>query len=236
MGRAPHWQNRRVPAPEGAGTASTQEQKGVGVPFLRVLGRYLAGTLVVVVLIVAGVALRVVLVGHEDERARSQAIIVLGAAQYNGRPSDVYAARLDHAVQLYRAGVAPAVLTVGGGQQGDRLTEGEAGRQYLEAAGLPAAALTAVGTGNDTLLSLRAADQVLDQRGWTSVVLVTDPWHSERSQLIATDLGLSVQVSPVDRGPATQAGVAGRYVLRETLGTLFYLLTGGSSGAGSAVL
>jgi uncharacterized SAM-binding protein YcdF (DUF218 family) len=171
-----------------------------------------------------------------DSRRPSDAIIVLGAAQYNGRPSDVYAARLDHAAELYRAGVAPAVLTIGGGQEGDRLTEGEAGRQYLAAAGLPAVALTAVGTGNDTLLSMRAADEVLDQRGWTSVVLVTDPWHSERSQLIASDLGLSVQVSPVTQGPSTESGVAGRYVLRETLGTLFYLLTGGSSGAGSAVL
>ena len=206
------------------------------MPFVRVLGRYLAGTLVVAVLIVVGVALRVVQVGNQDQRAPAQAIVVLGAAQYNGRPSDVYAARLDHAAQLYRAGVAPAVLTIGGGQPGDRLTEGEAGRQYLAAAGLPAAALTAVGVGNDTLLSMRAADQVLEQRGWTSVVLVTDPWHSERSKLIAGDLGLSVQVSPVDEGPATQSGVAGRYLLRETLGTLFYLLTGGSSGAGSAVL
>lgn len=206
------------------------------MPFVRVLGRYVAGTMVVAVLIVLGVVLRVVQVGNQDQQAPAQAIIVLGAAQYDGRPSDVYAARLDHAAELYRAGVAPAVLTIGGGQQGDRLTEGEAGRRYLAAAGLPAAALTAVGTGNDTLLSMRAADQVLEQRGWTSVVLVTDPWHSERSQLIASDLGLSVQVSPVSQGPSTESGVAGRYILRETLGTLFYLLTGGSSGAGSAVL
>lgn len=206
------------------------------MPFVRVLGRYVAGTMVVAVLIVLGVVLRVVQVGNQDQQAPAQAIIVLGAAQYDGRPSDVYAARLDHAAELYRAGVAPAVLTIGGGQQGDRLTEGEAGRRYLAAAGLPVAALTAVGTGNDTLLSMRAADQVLEQRGWTSVVLVTDPWHSERSQLIASDLGLSVQVSPVSQGPSTESGVAGRYILRETLGTLFYLLTGGSSGAGSAVL
>jgi uncharacterized SAM-binding protein YcdF (DUF218 family) len=211
-------------------------REGAGVPLVRILGRYLLGTLLVAVLIVAGVALRVVQVGNQDQRETAQVIIVLGAAQYNGRPSDVYAARLDHAAELYRAGVAPAVLTIGGGQVGDRLTEGEAGRQYLAAAGLPAAALTAVGTGNDTLLSLRAADDVLHQRGWTSVVLVTDPWHSERSRLIASDLGLSVQVSPVTQGPSAESGVVGRYVTRETLGTLFYLLTGGSSGAGSAVL
>ncbi len=203
---------------------------------LRVLGRYLAGLLLVLTIVVAVVALRVVTVGHRDERATAQAIVVLGAAQYDGRPSPVYSARLDHAAQLFRDGVAPHVVTIGGGQDGDRVTEGEAGRQYLRDAGIDPSALLAVGTGNDTLVSMRAAAQQLNNRGWTSVVLVTDPWHSERSQLIAGDLGLSVQVSPVSTGPATAPGVEGRYVVRETLGVLFYLFTGGSSGAGSAVL
>ncbi len=203
---------------------------------LRVIGRYVAGALLVAALVVGGVAVRVVQVGHQDQRALTDAIVVLGAAQYNGRPSTVYAARLDHAAQLYREGVAPRVVTIGGGQPGDRVTEGEAGRQYLADAGLPADALTAVGTGNDTLVSLRAADDILRQRGWRSVTLVTDPWHAERSRLIASDLGLDVQVSSVTQGPAVEPGVEPRYVYRETLGTLFYLLTGGSSGAGSAVL
>ncbi len=203
---------------------------------LRVLGRYLAGTALVVLLVVAGVALHIVQIGHQDQRAESDAIIVLGAAQYNGRPSTVYAARLDHAAELYRAGVATHVVTTGGGQPGDRLTEGEAGRQYLLDAGIPASALISVGTGNDTLVSMRAAGRVLRQRGWHSVVLVTDPWHAARSERIAADLGLSTQVSSVTRGPATEPGIEARYVQRETLGMLFYLLTGGSSGAGSAVL
>jgi uncharacterized SAM-binding protein YcdF (DUF218 family) len=175
-------------------------------------------------------------VGHQDERNQADAIVVLGAAQYDGRPSEVFAARLDHAADLYRAGVARHIVTIGGGQPGDRLTEGEAGRRFLVDAGIPASALVSVGTGDDTLVSLRAADQVLRDRDWNSVVLVTDPWHAARSQLIASDLGLSAQVSSVTQGPATAPGVEERYVLRETLGTLFYLLTGGSSGAGSAVL
>jgi uncharacterized SAM-binding protein YcdF (DUF218 family) len=206
------------------------------VRVLRVVVRYLAGTVLVAVLVVAGVVARVVQVAHQDGRARSDAIVVLGAAQYNGRPSPVYAARLDHAAALFRTSVAPRILTIGGGQKGDRLTEGEAGRQYLLRAGIPPAALIAVGAGNDTLVSMRATQQVLAQQHWDSVVLVTDPWHAERSRLIASDLGLSVQVSPVTQGPSVAAGVEGRYVVRETLGTLFYLLTGGSSGAGSAVL
>ncbi len=203
---------------------------------LRVLGRYLAGALLVAVLAVGGIAMRVVQVGGHDERAPADAILVMGAAQYNGRPSAVYAARLDHAVELFRSGIAPHILTLGGGQQGDRLTEGEAGRQYLSRAGVPGTALLAVGTGNDTLISMRAARDVLSARGWHSVIVVTDRWHAQRSRLIAVDLGLAVQVSPVTKGPSVAAGVEGRYVTRETLGILFYLLTGGSSGAGSAVL
>ncbi|MET3807610.1 uncharacterized SAM-binding protein YcdF (DUF218 family) [Nakamurella sp. UYEF19] len=203
---------------------------------IRVLGRYVAGTALVLALVVLGVVLRVIQVGHQDSHERADAIVVLGAAQYNGRPSEVYAARLDHAAGLYRAGVATHILTIGGSQVGDRVTEGEAGRAYLADAGITSSALIAVGTGNDTLVSLRAAELVLARRGWHSVVLVTDPWHAERSQLIASDLGLSVQVSPVTTGPSLESGVETRYVTRETLGTLFYLLTGGSSGAGSAVL
>ena len=107
---------------------------------------------------------------------------------------------------------------------------------YLAGQGIAADALIAVGSGDDTLESLRAAEQLLTSNGWTSVVLVTDPWHSARAGLMATDLGLSVQVSPVVDGPSTQAGVEARYVIREALGVLYYRLTGGSSGVGSAVI
>jgi len=192
--------------------------------------------LLVSVLIGGGITLRIVQVGHQDQRARVDAIVVLGAAQYDGRPSKVYAARLDHAAELYRQGVATHILTIGGGQSADRVTEGVAGRLYLLDHGIPADALTAVPTGNDTLLSLRAAAVVLHANRWSTVVLVTDTWHAERSRLIATDLALTADVSSVTSGPSVQPGVQVRYVRRETLGILFYLLTGGSSGAGSAVL
>jgi len=198
--------------------------------------RYLAGAVVVGALVTAGVAVRVVQVGLTDQREPADAIVVLGAAQYNGTPSPVYQARLDHAAELYRAGVAEQILTIGGGQTGDVTTEGEAGRQALIDAGIPAGSVTAVGVGNDTLVSLRAAAQVLDRNGWSSIVLVTDPWHAHRSRVMARDLGLQAQVSSVDEGPATRRAVIPAYVLRETAGTLFYLVVGGPSGAGSPVL
>ena len=198
--------------------------------------RYLGGAVLVAVLIVGGVVVRVVQVGHVDQRAAADAIVVLGAAQYDGDPSPVFRARLDHAAQLYRDGVAPRIVTIGGGRTGDRTTEGEAGAAYLADLGIEQSALTAVGVGDDTLASLRAANPLLTDNGWTSVVLVTDPWHAARSALMATDLGLQVQVSPVDQGPSVRDGVEPRYVIREALGVLYYRLTGGSSGAGSTVV
>lgn len=202
---------------------------------LRLIARLAGGALLVAVLVAGGVVVRVVAVAHSDQRASVDAIVVLGAAQYDGRPSPVFQARLDHALALYRDRVAPVIVTVGGSQVGDRLTEAEAGRRYLNDQGVPTDALVAVGVGNDTLVSLRAAAGPLRGRGWTSMVLVTDPWHSARSQMMARDLGFAAEVSPVTDGPATDPDIRNRYVLRETLGILFYRLTGGTSGSGTAV-
>lgn len=202
----------------------------------RTIGRYLAGVVVLALVIAGGITARIVQFAHTDSAAPSDAIIVLGAAQYNGRPSPVFRARLDHAADLYRRGLADHILTIGGRQAGDRTTEGQAGRHYLESAGVPKAALIAVPTGDDTLVSLRAANVVMDEHGWTSVILVSDPWHLQRSRMMARDLGLQVRVSPVTTGPATDRAVEPRYIARELIGTLFYRLVGGSSGSGSAVL
>lgn len=207
-----------------------------GRTFARAAGRYLAGFLVLGIVIVAGIVLRTVQVGARDDRTPVDAILVLGAAQYNGTPSPVYRARLDHAKDLFDAGVAAEVVTVGGNQAGDRTTEGAAGKAYLADQGLPAAALTAVPTGDDTLASLRAAATVIDGKGWHTVVLVTDPAHAYRASRMARDLGLGVTESAVRQGPATASDIQLRYYTRETLGTLFYLLTGGSSHAGNTVL
>jgi len=198
--------------------------------------RYLGGTVLVSMLIVTGVVIGILRTAKVDDRSSADAIVVLGAAQYDGKPSPVLQARLDHAVELYRSGVAPRIVTVGGGESGDVTTEGNAGRDYLAGMGIDVAALESVGVGDDTLASLRAARDELAARDWHSVVLVTDPWHAARAQLIADDLGLAAGVSSVQEGPSLRDGVETRYVTRETLGILFYLLTGGSSGAGSTVV
>jgi uncharacterized SAM-binding protein YcdF (DUF218 family) len=203
---------------------------------VRTVVRYLGGAVLIATVIVTGVVLRIVQVGGSDGRAAADAIVVLGAAQYNGDPSPVFQARLDHAAALYRDGVAPRIVTIGGGLIGDRTTEGAAGAAYLAGVGIEQPDLTVVGTGADTLASLRAANAVLTANGWTSIVLVTDPWHAARASMMASDLGLTVQVSPVSDGPSVRAAVAPAYLTREALGILYYRLTGGSSGAGSTVL
>lgn len=202
----------------------------------RTVGRYLAGVLVLGVVIAAGLAVRILQFAQPTDVSQADVIVVLGAAQYNGTPSSVFRERLDHAGQLYRSGAARHIITTGGGQPGDAMSEGEAGERYLVDAGLPKSAVIAVTTGIDTLISLRAAAAVANGNGWDSVILVTDPWHMARSRAIARDLGLTVQTSPVTRGPATDDAVRARYIARELAGLLFYRLIGGSSGSGSAVL
>lgn len=183
-----------------------------------------AAVLVIVAALVASyTAVRVWQVARLDSRARVDAIVVLGASQFDGRPSAVFAARLDHAKSLYDADVAPVVVTVGGNRQGDRFTEASAGGRYLRSAGVPAGDVAEVGEGSDTLTSLRAVASMAGERAWRRVVLVTDPWHSYRARAMATDVGLTARTSPSRTGPAVQGRARQvRYILRETAAYLYW--------------
>jgi uncharacterized SAM-binding protein YcdF (DUF218 family) len=154
---------------------------------------------------------------------------VLGSAQYDGVPSSIFEARLEHARDLYDAGVAPVVVTVGGKATGDRFTEAEAGRDYLAREGVPRDGLLAVPQGVDTLQSMQAVAAAFRQRGWHSAVLVTDPWHAMRASRMAEDSGMAVTSSPTRQGPAVQTRATQfRYILRETAAYLLYRATGRS--------
>jgi uncharacterized SAM-binding protein YcdF (DUF218 family) len=191
----------------------------------RVLWRLVVAAVVAGSLVVAGTALRVWQVARADDRPRSDAIVVLGSAQYNGRPSAILQARLDHALVLYRAGVAPRIVTVGGNREGDRYTEAGAGASYLLDKGVPSSAVVAVGEGSDTLESVRAVAAVFHARGWRTAVLVTDPWHELRTRRMASDAGISAVGSPVHSGPVVQTRETElRYVVRETGAYLYYRL------------
>jgi uncharacterized SAM-binding protein YcdF (DUF218 family) len=192
--------------------------------------RVLAALVVVVLLVLGGTAARVWWVARQDHHPRSDAIVVLGASQFDGKPSTVFRARLQHAKALFDDGVAPRVVTVGGGAPGDRYTEAEAGARFLRERGVE---VIAVGKGRNTLQSLQALQAEFKQRGWSSAVLVTDPWHELRSGRMASDLGIDASGSPTRTGPAVRdRATEVRYVARETAAYLYYRVFGASSEAG----
>jgi uncharacterized SAM-binding protein YcdF (DUF218 family) len=193
------------------------------------MGRVVGAAVLAVLLLVTSTALAIWWNARQDSRPSSDAIVVLGSAQYNGVPSSIFAARLEHAKNLYEAGVAPVIVTVGGKETGDQFTEAEAGRDYLANEGIPDDALLAVPKGVDTLESMRFVAAAFDERGWHSAVLVTDPWHAMRAQRMAEDAGMVATSSPTRQGPAVQTRATQvRYILRETAAYLLYRATGES--------
>ncbi|HKH26671.1 MAG TPA: YdcF family protein [Acidimicrobiia bacterium] len=136
-----------------------------------------------------------------DDTRRSEAIVVLGAAQFNGRPSAVFKARLDHAAALYHDRVAPLIVVTGGKQIGDQFTEATSGANYLHGKGVPDAAILRETTSRTSWESLAAAAHVLEDRGAKDVVLVSDPFHALRIRSIANELGLDAVTSPTRTSP-----------------------------------
>jgi uncharacterized SAM-binding protein YcdF (DUF218 family) len=191
--------------------------------------RVFGAAVLAALLLVASTALAIWWTARQDSRPASDAIVVLGSAQYNGVPSSIFEARLEHALALWEDGVAPVVVTVGGKAAGDQFTEAEAGRAYLRDAGVPEDSLLAVPEGVDTLESMRAVGTAYGERGWSSAVLVTDPWHAMRAERMAEDAGVSAESSPTRQGPAVQTRATQfRYILRETAAYLLYRVTGES--------
>jgi uncharacterized SAM-binding protein YcdF (DUF218 family) len=199
------------------------------VRFGSLVTRVFGAAVLAFVLLVTSTALAIWWNARQDARPQSDAIVVLGSAQYNGVPSSIFEARLEHARALYDDGVAPVIVTVGGKATGDEFTEAEAGEEYLADAGVPGDALLAVPEGVDTLESMRAVSAAFGERGWHSAVLVTDPWHAMRAQRMAEDAGMAAESSPTRQGPAVQTRATQfRYILRETAAYLLYRVTGES--------
>lgn len=183
----------------------------------KLVRRVLAGLVVLAVGYYVVTFLQVWRAARENDDRRSQAIIVLGAAQYNGRPSPDLKARLDHAADLYRRHVAPVVVVTGGKQPGDHFTEASAAADYLHTRGIPDTAIQRESTSHDSWDSLLAAARFLRPEGIRRVVLVSDPFHSLRIRLIATDVGLDAVTSPTHTSPITGLDEWGRFA-SEALG------------------
>jgi len=155
--------------------------------------RVLRGLVVVCLVAVAAypmwLAYRVWAQSHYDENRSVDAIVVLGAAQYDGEPSPVFRARLNHGAYLYNEGFSDTVIVTGGKRKGDRFTEAEAGERYLASHGIPPEDVLSEARGRTTLQSLRRVRALARAEGIESILLVSDPLHSERVKRIATDLG-----------------------------------------------
>ena len=192
-------------------------------PVRRFLRRLLVGFVLMGMLVVGGTAFRVWQVARIDDRDRADVVVVLGAAQYAGKPSKVLEARLRQAKALFDEGVADHVVTGGGRREGDRYSEAEAGKRWLVDHGVPEDRVIQVGEGNDTLGTLQAVAIEVKNRGWESAVIVSDPWHSLRARTMAEDAGLDAWTSPTHSGPIVQTReTQARYILRETAALLYY--------------
>jgi uncharacterized SAM-binding protein YcdF (DUF218 family) len=180
---------------------------------------------------VAGYATyRIVEQGQRDERHEADAIVVMGAAQYDGRPSPLFAARLDHALELYRAGLAPRLIVTGGKAKGDRTTEAASARAYAIARGIPADAILSEDRSRTTLESIHAVGDVLRTRGLDSAVFVSDRPHMLRVLRMAADDGIRAWGSPTQTSPIEHDTVGRVDATLHELGALaqYFLIGSGS--------
>ncbi len=181
--------------------------------------RWLSGGRALRVALIAGVLgvmyvgvtfVQVLVASHADDSGTADAIVVLGAAQFNGTPSPVLASRLDHARQLWDDGAAALIVTTGSKLEGDAFTEGYAGFEYLLQSGVPESDLLVITDGSSTWEQLSATKRQLQLLDIDSVMLVSDPYHALRLRQIASEVGLRSKISP------TAGGSSLRQLLRET--------------------
>lgn len=170
------------------------------------------GLLAVAVAYLAVTFGQVLWASRQDEARAASAIVVMGAAQWDGRPSPVLRARLDHAAALWEQGFADLIIVTGGKQAGDRVTQGVAGYRYLREVGVPDEAIRVEVEGTDSYEELSASALIVANEGLPAeVVVVSDPYHAFRVTEIADEVGLRAWVSP------TGAGSSMRALARETV-------------------
>lgn len=198
--------------------------RGVLGNLLRTLWNLLAFVGVMAICYSAGLLLLIYAQSAQDEATPVDAIVVLGTAQWNGRPSPVLRARLDHAITLYEQGLAPLLVTTGGKGRDPRFSEGGVGQAYAAARGVPAPAILAEEEGETSWESLRNVAAMLHARELRRIVVVSDPFHMMRLKLMARELGLEPFASPTRTSPISRSQRAELfYILREAGGVTAHL-------------
>ena len=153
-------------------------------------------------------------------------IVVLGAAQLNGRPGEVLQARLDEAKRIYDLGLAPHIITVGAGAPGDRTTEAASGKYWLSTHGVKSKKISALEVGRDTWVSTENYVKFMKLKNMKDVIIVTDPFHCRRAMTMANDLGVIASCSPAKTGPNALPTSGKRYLMREAGAYLAYVSLG----------
>ena len=180
------------------------------------------------VALLAYAAYRINAQGERDESRPANAIVVLGAAQFNGRPGGVFEARLDHAIELWKQGLAPYLVVTGGKLPADITTEAATARNWAIARGVPADAILAEDRGRTTLESIEAVGAIFRERGLRSGVFVSDETHMLRVLRMASDQGIEAWGSPTRTSPSDRDGVRRQQALvHELAGLAAYYMGGG---------
>jgi uncharacterized SAM-binding protein YcdF (DUF218 family) len=193
----------------------------------RYLARLLLATLIGGFIAFGWATYRIWDTGNRDDRQDADAIVVLGAAQYNGRPSPVFRARLDHAVDLYEAGIGRYLVMTGGKAVGDRTTEAAAARAFAMARGVPASAILVEDRGRTTLESLHTVATLLREHDLSSAVFVSDRTHMLRVLRIARDQGIAAYGSPTATSPTDATFISRADATLHELGALaLYFVSG----------
>ena len=183
--------------------------------------------IIIIALIAPGYAVtKVWRAAHNPIVRSADVIVVLGAAQLNGRPGEALKARLIEAKRIFDVGLAPTIITVGARAPGDRTTEAASGKKWLSSHDISPKKITAIEEGRDTLVSTKAYATFMKKRMVSDVIIVTDPFHCLRAMTMANDQGIVSTCSPVRTGPNTLSKSGYKYLLREAGAYLVYITVG----------
>ena len=192
-----------------------------------VLVRLVYAVALLLVAVWASFVVAIIDAGRLDQAFNADAIIVLGAAQYEGRPSPVLKARLDHAAALWNRGLAPRMIVTGGRGVGDTTSEAAVGMRYLVQHGVPLDSISMDTEGLTTSESMVAARRVLNSKSYPTVLIVSDPFHMLRLAILARRLHMVPLLSPTRTSPiSTRPGQQLRYVLAESIKAPYAMIVG----------
>ena len=181
----------------------------------RLIRRFISLIVLVIIGIPAFFFAQVWYEAHYPKSVTADYAVVMGAAQYDGRPSDALEARLVEAERLYDAKLIKKIVTIGSGAPGDRYTEARAGRIWLLQNGVPRNNVIAIEKGRDTIQSVKAFTDYFKKNNISNIVIVTDPYHCKRSIFVSDDLGVNATCSPVRSGPFSLKNSSLHYLWRE---------------------